>query len=181
MTNKKRIPIKEGLFEQREGGLHLLGSRCRQCGEVTFPANSFCPQCCEETTETIPLSSQGILYSFTIQRFRPPPPYRGPEPFAPYGVGMIELPEGVRITSVLEESDPARLRVGMGMELVVAGLFDDEQGNEVLIYKFKPVVPIADCGRRHAPNWIADCAAPGASATEPRTNHESPITNHELL
>jgi uncharacterized OB-fold protein len=71
-----------------------------------------------------------------VQRFRPPPPYRGPEPFAPYGVGMIELPEGLRVTAVLEEDDPARLRVGMEMELVITGFFEDDEGNEVLGYKF---------------------------------------------
>lgn len=136
---KKQIPIKEGLFEWRDDGPHLIGSRCRECSEVTFPANPCCPQCCAETTENIPLSRRGVLYSFTIQRFKPPPPYRGPDPFRPYGVGMIELPEGLRVTSVLEESDPERLRVGMEMELVIARFFEDEEGNEVFGYKFKPV------------------------------------------
>jgi len=135
-TAKKKVPIKEGLFEFLEDGAHLIGSRCRECGEVTFPANAFCPQCCAETTTNVPLSRRGILYSFTVQRFRPPPPYRGPEPFAPYGVGMIELPEGLRITAVLEEDDPASLRVGLEMELVITGFFEDDEGNEVLGYKF---------------------------------------------
>jgi uncharacterized OB-fold protein len=138
-SKKKQIPIKDGIFEQLEGGARLIGSRCHQCGEVTFPVNSFCPQCCTETTEPIPLSPRGVLYSFTIQRFKPPPPYRGPEPFAPFGVGMIELPEGLRITALVQESDPSRLRVGMEMELIIAKLFDDDEGNEILGYKFKPI------------------------------------------
>ena len=133
------MPIKEGLFDVLEDGAHLVGSRCRDCGEVTFPANPFCPQCCTETTDSVSLGRRGILYSFTIQRFKPPPPYRGPEPFVPYGVGMIELPEGLRVTAVLDEGNPARLRVGMEMELVVAPLFEDAEGNEVLGYKFRSV------------------------------------------
>lgn len=137
---KKQVPIRAGLFEWREGEAHLIGSWCRQCGEVTFPANPFCPQCCVETTDNISLSRRGTLYSFTIQRFKPPPPYRGPEPFVPYGVGMIELPEGLRVTAVLEENDPDRLRVGMAMELVISPFFEDEEGNEVLGYKFKAAV-----------------------------------------
>jgi len=52
---------------------------------------------------------------------------------------MIELPEGLRVTSVLEESDPTRLRVGMEMELVITKFFEDEEGREVIGYKFKPV------------------------------------------
>lgn len=138
-TAKKQVPIREGLFEALEDGPHLIGSRCRECGEVTFPANAFCPQCCTETTANVPLSRRGTLYSFTVQRFKPPPPYRAPEPFVPYGVGMIELPEGLRVTAVLEEGDPSRLRVGIEMELVLASFFEDDEGNEVLGYKFRTI------------------------------------------
>jgi uncharacterized OB-fold protein len=132
-------PIKEGLFEWLDDGPHLIGSRCKECDEVTFPTNPYCPRCCEETTENIPLSRRGLLYSFTVQRFKPPPPYKGPEPFAPYGVGMIELPEGLRVTSLLEVDDPDRLRVGAPMQLVISKLFEDEAGIEVMGYKFKPI------------------------------------------
>ena len=136
---KGQVPIAPDLFAWLDDGAHLVGSKCLECGEVRFPANSFCPQCCKETTENIPLSQRGRLYSFTVQRFKPPPPYRGPEPFEPYGVGMVELPEGLRVTSLLAESDPARLRVGMELELVVSKFFEDEEGREVLAYRFKPI------------------------------------------
>ncbi len=137
-ATKAQVPIAPDLFEWLDELPHLIGSKCLECGEVRFPANSFCPQCCKETTEKIPLSRSGRLYSFTIQRFKPPPPYRGLEPFEPYGVGMVELPEGLRITSVLEESDPARLSVGMELELIITKFLEDEEGREVLAYKFKP-------------------------------------------
>jgi uncharacterized OB-fold protein len=52
---------------------------------------------------------------------------------------MIELPEGLRVTAVLEENDPEKLRVGMEMELATTTFFEDQEGNEVLGYKFKPV------------------------------------------
>jgi len=74
-----------------------------------------------------------------VQRFRPPPPYRGPEEFEPYGVGMIELPEGLRITTLLLGHDPDGFRVGMEMELIVTKLFEDEMGRDVLGYKFRAV------------------------------------------
>jgi uncharacterized OB-fold protein len=137
-TAKNQVPIREGLFEVGEDGPHLIGSRCTQCREVTFPTNTFCPQCCEQTAERLPLARYGTLYSFTVQRFRPPPPYRGPEPFVPYAVGMIELPEGLRITSLLEGAWLETLRVGAPMELIISPLFEDESGNQVLGYKFKP-------------------------------------------
>ena len=136
---KKQVPIREGLFEFRDDGPVLIGSRCARCGEVTFPANSFCPQCCEQTAERLPLARRGTLYSFTVQRFKPPPPYRGPEPFVPYAVGMIELPEGLRITSLLEVSRVETLQVGVPVELLITPLFEDESGDQVLGYKFRPL------------------------------------------
>ena len=133
------VPIAPSLFEFSSEGAHLIGSRCVKCGEVTFPVNAFCPQCCTETTEPIALSQRGTLYSFTVQRFRPPPPYRGPQEFRPFGVGMIELSEGLRVTALLADNDLDALRVGMEMELIVTKLFEDEMGRDVLGYKFRAV------------------------------------------
>ena len=133
------IPIAPNLFQFSPEGARLIGSRCVECGEVRFPVSEFCPQCCTATTETIPLSRRGTLYSFTVQRFRPPPPYRGPEEFEPYGIGMIELPEGLRVTAVLADEDIDSLCVGMEMELIIMKLFEDEMGREVLGYKFRRV------------------------------------------
>lgn len=136
---RQAVPIAPNLFEFSDAGVRLMGSRCVRCNEVRFPVSDFCPQCCTETTETIPLGRRGTLYSFTVQRFKPPPPYRGPEEFKPYGVGMIELPEGLRVTAVLADEDPDSLRVGMDMELIVTKLFEDDMGRDVLGYKFKRV------------------------------------------
>lgn len=139
IDTSREVPIAPNLFEFSAEGARLIGSRCVKCGEVRFPVSDFCPQCCTQTTETIPLSRHGTLYSFTVQRFRPPPPYRGPEEFQPYGVGMIELPEGLRVTAVLADENPDSLRVGMDMELIVAKFFQDEMGRDVLGYKFRGV------------------------------------------
>ena len=41
------------------------------------------------------------------------------EDFEPYGVGYVELPGEVRVEARLTEADPAQLRIGMPMELVL--------------------------------------------------------------
>lgn len=82
--------------------------------------------------ENILLSRRGKLYTYTVVRY-PPPDYKGS---APYGVGIIELPEGIKINSVLTEYE--NLKIGMEMELVIEKLHEDEKGDKVMTYKFKP-------------------------------------------
>ena len=38
--------------------------------------------------------------------------------FVPYGVGYVEFPGYLRVEGRLTEADPARLSIGMGMEVV---------------------------------------------------------------
>ena len=61
------------------------------------------------------------MWTWTIQCFAPKsPPYAGTsEDFEPYGVGYVELPGEVRVEARLTEADPAQLRIGMPMELVL--------------------------------------------------------------
>ena len=61
------------------------------------------------------------MWTWTIQCFEPKsPPYAGAAgPFEPFGVGYVELPGELRVEARLTEADPARLRIGMPMELVL--------------------------------------------------------------
>jgi uncharacterized OB-fold protein len=51
----------------------------------------------------------------------------------------VELPEGVRVETLYTGCDFDELGIGMEVELVIEKLHDDEQGNEVLCHKFRPV------------------------------------------
>ena len=39
----------------------------------------------------------------------------------------------------LTESDPDKLKVGMDMMLIIDKMFEDEEGNEIIGFKFKPL------------------------------------------
>lgn len=133
-------PIAEGVFTWPSDHPQLLASRCQRCSELTFPQQSSCPACTAEATEEVALSRRGHLWTWTIQRFPPPPPFTGDtEPFVPYGVGYIELPEGIRVESRLTVNDPDALEIGMEMELVVAPFRTDEEGRDLLTFAFAPV------------------------------------------
>ena len=57
----------------------------------------------------------------------------------PFGIGIIELPEGIKVLSMLTTSDPNALKIGMNMELLIEKMYEDEDGNERLTWKFRPI------------------------------------------
>ncbi|MFC1895829.1 Zn-ribbon domain-containing OB-fold protein [Thermodesulfobacteriota bacterium] len=140
---EKQVPIGEGVFTWPSDDPRLIGSKCNNCGKVAFPAQNSCPSCCLEDVDKIELSKRGKLWTWTLQGFLPKsPPYAGPEneeTFVPYGVGYVELPGEVRVESRLTENDPDKLKIGMEMELVIQKFIEDEEGNDVMAYFFKPV------------------------------------------
>ncbi|MFC1965362.1 Zn-ribbon domain-containing OB-fold protein [Chloroflexota bacterium] len=137
----KYVAVKEEFFSHPLYPLEkvcLMGTKCHGCGEVFFGKAVACQQCQSEDLESIALSRKGKLYSYTINRNRPPGDYKGPEPFQPFAVGLVELPEGVTILSVLTDCDFDKLEAGMDLDLSIEELYKDEEGNTVLTYKFRP-------------------------------------------
>jgi uncharacterized OB-fold protein len=125
--------VRSGLFEDGAPPV-LLASRCTVCGHVLFPRVDGCTYCSSDDPEPVELAGAGTLWSWTAVT-APPPGYRGEVPF---GVGVVELPEGVRIIGRLTESDPAALAAGQRMELRVVTLHTDDDGNDVVTYAFAP-------------------------------------------
>jgi uncharacterized OB-fold protein len=138
-TEKKQIPVREGLFYQPESPdekPYLIGSRCKICGYVSFPKLMVCPRCVEkDTMEEMHISGKGKIDTFSICHAALP----GFQ--APSVQGYISLEEGVRIWSLItgvEPSDEA-LKIGMNVELVIEKLREDDEGNEIMSYQFRPV------------------------------------------
>ncbi|MFC1914606.1 Zn-ribbon domain-containing OB-fold protein [Chloroflexota bacterium] len=137
----KQIPITEGLFTWPSEKPQLIGGTCKSCGSYFFPKRSIShkPSCPNEEIEEVLLSLEGKLISYTWQYYQPPPPYKGPEPFVPFGLGLVELAEGVRVNGIMTGCQLEDLKLNMDVKLVVEKLYDDEQGNEYLTWKFRPV------------------------------------------
>jgi uncharacterized protein len=122
----------------------LIGSRCDDCCAVTFPTATRCPRCGKSTMREMPLPRRGTLISWTTQEFPPIVPYAGDATgtaFQPFGVGLVQLENLVRVEARLTESSPARLDFGMDVELQVAPFYTDEEGIEILTFAFAPVTP----------------------------------------
>jgi uncharacterized OB-fold protein len=140
-VDRTMTPVAEGLFTGAGGEVRLIGSRCAACGVIAFPRQGSCPRCTSLDVREHLLSRSGTLWSWTIQCFRPKsPPYAAgaSEPFEPYGVGYVELDGELRIESLLTESDPDRLQIGMPMELTLIPAPGSGTA-EVLTYAFRPL------------------------------------------
>jgi uncharacterized OB-fold protein len=139
-----QIAVDPSLFTWPSDEPRLIGSKCADCGVVTFPRQQDCPRCTGDRMEEELFERRGTLWTFTTQGFAPKsPPYavvENPATFQPYGVGYVEFPGQARVEGRLTESDPKKLRIGMEMETVVIPFMQDAEGNEVMTYAFRPVV-----------------------------------------
>lgn len=126
-----------------DDGPHLLGSRCIDCNTYAFPPQNGCQRCSGTNTERTELSNRGTLWTWTIQGFPPKsPPFIGddnPATFKPFGVGYVELPGQVKVETRLTQSDPAKLSIGMEMEMIIEALAKDDAGNDLVTFAFRPV------------------------------------------
>jgi uncharacterized OB-fold protein len=130
----------------------LLASRCTTCWSHFFPPTAqdgagFCrnPACSGEEFEQARLSRRGTVWSYTDAQYQPPPPYLpAADPYQPFALAAVELPEGLVVLGQLAEGyGVADVRVGSEVELVVERLYTDDDGDRS-IWRWKPVSELGE-------------------------------------
>ena len=143
MEDKKQIPCLEGWLTMPPEEPRVIGSRCGACGHYFFPKAEYCrnPFCKKDKPlEDVPLSRRGKLFSYTINHYPPPSPFHAADPFVPFGVASVEMPEGIKVAGQMsQDTDLDAIKIGMDVETVREVLYVDEQGTEVMCWKFRPV------------------------------------------
>jgi uncharacterized OB-fold protein len=141
-----RTPAVEGWFTTGEDGRDpaLLGSRCEGCGTYAFPAETrYCknPDCSSTSFESVELSRRGRIWSYTDARYQPPPPYVAADPYVPFCLAAVELPDEklVVMGQVVPGVTVEDLAVGDDVELVIETLYSEE-GCDYLVWKWRPVI-----------------------------------------
>jgi uncharacterized protein len=120
----------------------LIGSRCEQCDAIAWPTQDHCPRCSGPKMADVLLPRRGTLVAWTTQGFVPKLPYAGGETadsFEPFGVGLVQLGDDVRVEARLTENDPAKLKFGMEVELTFIPFYVDKDGTEIVTWAFQPV------------------------------------------
>lgn len=107
----------------------LLIQRCRECGVFRFYPRPMCPDCNSLECEWVKAGGKGRVYSWTVAVRQFHPAFE-----VPYVIAIVELEEGVRMTTNVINCKPEELYVGMPVEVV----FEDVT-EETTIPKFVPI------------------------------------------
>jgi uncharacterized OB-fold protein len=114
----------------------IMATRCKGCGHVEFPPRADCHGCGikDEGFEWVPVSGAGTLVTYTTIHAAP----TGFADRAPYTIGVIDLEEGGRLLSWVEDVPEAELRVGMRLKAHVVTLPPEAEGRpERYIYMLR--------------------------------------------
>ena len=142
MAAQTQVPFAPDVFTWPDDEPTLLGGKCTSCSAVTFPWQPSCSRCGTPDMARHELPRRGTLWTWTTQEFLPKEPYASgetDETFRPYGVGMVQLGDEVRVEGRLTTADPDVLRIGMEVELVIVPFRQDPDGSEVVVFAFSPV------------------------------------------
>ncbi len=134
-AEKKTIPLQEGLFATgNDGKYHLIASRCKSCKLTFFPKRKYCGKCGSADVEVFNLRDRGKVFTFTLVDRKSA--YTLIEP--PYMQADVEMPEGVHVYTILDKCDLKTVNFGMEVEVYVDKVKQDEEGNDIIAFKFKP-------------------------------------------
>ncbi len=107
--------LSEGIFEIQH---------CQACFHHQFYPRVLCQHCGSTALDWVRPSGKGTVYSFSVVR-------RKPELGGDYNVVLVDLAEGVRLMSRVENISPDQLRVGMELSARVI----KQDGHGVVVFQ----------------------------------------------
>jgi uncharacterized OB-fold protein len=130
--------VADGLFVVRDDQPHLIAARRKSDGRMRFPM-PLGPEAA--LYDPVELPSEGTLWSYTVQRFRPKtPPYIGADDeanFKPFALGYVEFPGQVIVEGRILTDDVSALRIGRPMKVALEPFATSTRG-EVSNFAFRP-------------------------------------------
>ena len=108
----------------------LVLQKCDDCGTFRYYPRPRCPECLSGNATWTEVSGRGAVYSFTIVHR---PLARWFQDKVPLVCAVIELDEGVRMVSNVDNIDPKDVKIGLRVRVI----FDDVD-EEITLPKFEP-------------------------------------------
>jgi uncharacterized OB-fold protein len=118
-------PFWAGLREER-----VELQRCDECGRWVYYPRARCPACLSDRLTWTTVDGLGTVYTFSIAEQPTAPPFADE---VPQRLAVVELTEGVRLSTTLVDVEPAAITIGMA----VAPVFDHGDDGITLL-RFRP-------------------------------------------
>ena len=118
-------PFWDGLNERK-----VQIQRCDGCDSWVFYPRTRCPSCLSDLLIWREVSGQGVLYTYTLAR-QPTAPHFADE--TPQQLAVVELDEGVRMTSTLVNVEPTDIVIGMRLRP-----YFDQVTDAVTLLRYQP-------------------------------------------
>ena len=113
----------------------LEASKCKSCGNVSFPPRLICPECKSREFETIKLSDEGKILTYTIIRV-------ASDAFSkitPFAIAVIAVDSGARLMTQIADSPIDKVKIGEKVKLVFRKI-QDEGKSGLHCYGYKAVL-----------------------------------------
>jgi uncharacterized protein len=104
--------------------------RCDECATWVYYPRSRCPHCLSDQLTWTEVDGRGTVYTFTVAVQPTAPPFADE---VPQLLAIVELAEGVRVSTTLVGVEPSAIAVGMAVEPV----FDHGDDGSTLL-RFRP-------------------------------------------
>ena len=117
---------------------NLVASKCLNCAMVDFPPREVCTRCGRKSIgnmERVKLSGRGQVVTYSIVHDAP----KEFEMMKPYVLAIVQMDEGVRMTSQIVDCENAEVKIGMRVETAFRLLGAEGQAGIIHYgYKFRP-------------------------------------------
>ena len=108
----------------------LLLQKCSDCGRFQFYPRPICINCMSPNMEWVRSSGTGTVHSFTAVHQNVTPGFKEE---VPYVFAIIELEEGVRLSTNIVGCAPEDVYIGMPVEVIFESI-----SSEINLPKFRP-------------------------------------------
>ncbi|MBN2542276.1 Zn-ribbon domain-containing OB-fold protein [bacterium] len=113
----------------------LEAVKCTGCGKTYMPARAVCPECGSRDFEDIKLPAEGKIVTYSMVHV-------GPAQMqfeVPYAVAIIELENGLRLTTQIVDTQNKELKIGQKVRMVFRKIQEDGKTG-VIGYGYKAML-----------------------------------------
>jgi len=101
----------------------VVGTKCKECGEIYFPPKIDCPKCLKSHCEWFEISGKGRVVTYTKMNYGP----MGFEDKTPYILAVAEFDNNIKILAgINKDVKEDDIKIGMCVEVAPISLARDK-------------------------------------------------------